>query len=169
MLYKNFYQYWPRRIDACKFKRDPDVISRRTKSSCSGRAYYVTHFSFLMIVRSSRSRPRHPTLSPSALVAVVLVLSFVEQRSDEVKNTGIIVSQVPYRKQAATVNLRADNGSDECSPRQFAVRSARDDLTSWTKTGSVFLTTWSTGAAVRSSENGDSDESADKTKIQEHQ
>ena len=73
--------------------------------------------SLLMIVRPSRSRSRHLTLSLSVLVAVVLILSFVEERSDEVKDTIYYVSQSHHWKQAASVSLRADNGSNECSPR----------------------------------------------------
>ena len=76
----------------------------------------------------------------------------------------LLVSQ-----QAAGVNLRADDSSDKCSPRQFAVGPSRHHLAGWTKTGSIFLTTWSTGATIRSSKNGDSNESTDKAEVQEHQ
>lgn len=67
------------------------------------------------------------------------------------------------------MNLRANDGRDECSPWQLAVRFARDDLTGWAETSSILLTTWSTRATVRSSKNGNSNESANKAKIQEHQ
>jgi len=122
-----------------------------------------------MIIRSPRGRPRHLTLSLSVPVVVVLVFSFVEERSEEVKNTICNVSRDATYEHAASVNLRADDGGDECSPWQLAVRFARDDLTRWTETSSIFLTTWPTGATIRSSKNGDSDESPNKAKIQEHQ
>lgn len=76
----------------------------------------------------------------------------------------LLVSQ-----QAAGVILRANDGSDESSPRQLAVGPARHHLAGRTKTSPIFLTTWPTRAAVWSSENGDSNESADKAEVQEHQ
>lgn len=72
--------------------------------------------SLLMIIRSSRSRPRHLTLNFPVPVVVVLVFSFVKERSDEVKNTVCNVSRGSTCKQAVSVNLRANDGSDECSP-----------------------------------------------------
>lgn len=102
-------------------------------------------------------------------MAVVLILSFVEERSDEVENAALYVSRKQCLEQPSSANLRANYGSDERSPRQFAISLARDNLTGWTKTSSVLLATWSTGATVGSSKNGDSDERANKAEVQEHQ
>jgi hypothetical protein len=70
-----------------------------------------------MVIRTSCSRLRHLTLGFSVLVVVVLVLSFVEERGDEVKNTICNISRDPTSNPVASVNLRANNGSDECAPR----------------------------------------------------
>jgi len=45
-----------------------------------------------MIVRPSLSSSRHLALSLPVLVMVVLVLSFMEERSDEVQDTVLYVS-----------------------------------------------------------------------------
>jgi hypothetical protein len=58
-----------------------------------------------MIIRSPRGRPRHLTLSLFVPVVVVLVLSFVEECSDEVKNTMYNVSRTRAFKQTASVKL----------------------------------------------------------------
>jgi hypothetical protein len=67
------------------------------------------------------------------------------------------------------LDLRADDGRDESAPRQFAVLAARDRLTGRTETSSVFFTARSTGATIRSSENGNGNECTDEAEIQEHQ
>jgi hypothetical protein len=67
------------------------------------------------------------------------------------------------------LNLRADNCRDESTPWQAAVLATRDRLTGRTETSSVFFTARSTGATIRSGENGHGNECTDEAKIQEHQ
>lgn len=64
------------------------------------------------------------------------VLRLVEERSDEVEDTVYHVRYMPTGSKLR-LNLRADDRRDERSPRQTAVRLARDGLTGRTKAGSV--------------------------------
>jgi hypothetical protein len=72
--------------------------------------------SLLRFIRSSRGRLRHLTRSLSVLMVIVLVLGFVEERGDEVENAVLYVRGKYCFKQPPSVNLRANDGSDECSP-----------------------------------------------------
>jgi hypothetical protein len=103
-------------------------------------------------------------------VVVVLVLSFMEHRGDEVKNAILHVSNGSQPgERVACQDLRADDGGNESTPWQAAVLAARNRLTGRTETSSVFFTARSTGATIRSGKNGHGNECTNEAEIQEHQ
>jgi hypothetical protein len=127
---------------------------------------------FKVLSSSLDSRLRHLALRLRVLVVfVVLVLGFVDERSDEVQNpVSYVRTKTPRRKQAKEYgNSRANNSRNESPPRQTAVRLARNNMTSEPKSSPILFATRPTGAAVRPSEDRDSDESGDKAEVQEHQ
>jgi hypothetical protein len=125
--------------------------------------------SLLLVVRPSVLRGSRHVRVP-VLVVVVLVLSFMEQCGDEVKNAILHVSSSSQPVvRVACQDLRADDSRDESTPWQAAVLAARNRLTSRAETSSIFFTARSTGTTIRSGKNSHSDECTDEAKIQEHQ
>jgi hypothetical protein len=109
--------------------------------------------SLLLVVRPSVLRGSRHVRVP-VLVVVVLVLSFMEQCGDEVKNAILHVSSSSQPVvRVACQDLRADDSRDESTPWQAAVLAARNRLTSRAETSSIFFTARSTGTTIRSGKN----------------
>jgi hypothetical protein len=128
------------------------------------------HISLFLVIRSSvLSGSRHVRVS--VLVVVVLVLGFMKHRSDEVEDAILHVNDGSgtievFQKR---LNLRTDDGGNESAPWQLAVLAARNRLTGWAETSSVFFTARSTGATIRSGQYGHGNECTNEAEIQEHQ